>query len=50
MLKITREINQQFFKTIDLILSNLINFHSVEVVDRVSETQFQVGENINLIL
>ena len=27
------------------ILSNLNNFHSLEVVDRVSETQVQVGEN-----
>ena len=29
------------------ILSNLNNFHSLEVVDRVSETQLQVGENSN---
>ena len=27
------------------ILSNLNNFYSLEVVDRVSETQLQVGEN-----
>ena len=27
------------------ILSNLNNFHSLEVVDCVSETQFQVDEN-----
>ena len=27
--------------------SNLNNFHSLEVVDRVSETQLQVGENSN---
>ena len=27
------------------MLSNLNNFNSLEVVDRVSETQFQVGEN-----
>ena len=27
------------------ILSSCHNFHSLEVVDRVSETQFQVGEN-----
>ena len=26
-------------------LSNLNNFHPLEVVDRVSETQLQVGEN-----
>ena len=29
------------------IMSNLNNFHSLEVVDRVSETQLQVGENSN---
>ena len=29
------------------ILSNLNNFHSLEVVDRASETQLQVGENSN---
>ena len=28
-------------------LSNLNNFHSLEVVDRFSKTQFQVGENSN---
>ena len=32
-------------KKITSILSNLNNFHSIEVVDRVSETQLQVGEN-----
>ena len=26
-------------------LSNLNNFHPLEVVDRVTETQLQVGEN-----
>ena len=26
------------------------NFHSLEVVDRISETQLQVGENSNLII
>ena len=31
----------------NLHLSNLNNFHSLEVVDRVSETQLQVGENSN---
>ena len=30
------------------MLSNLNNFHSLEVVDRVSETQLQVGENSKL--
>ena len=29
------------------VSSGLINFHSLEVVDRVSETQHQVGENSN---
>ena len=29
------------------ILSILNNFHSLEVVDRVSETQLQVGENLD---
>ena len=28
-------------------LSNLCNFHSLEVVDRVSETQLQVSGNSN---
>ena len=32
------------------ILSNLNNFHSLEVVDRVSETQLQGGENSNWII
>ena len=45
MLKIKYDIYQQYLKTVDAILSNLNNFHSLEVVDRVSETQFQVGEN-----
>ena len=45
MLKIKYNINQQYLKTVESILSNLNNFHSLEVVDRVSETQFQVGEN-----
>ena len=29
---------------------NLNNFHSLEVVDRVSETQLQVGENSNSVI
>ena len=32
------------------MLSNLINFHSLEVVDRVSETQLQVGENFDCLI
>ena len=35
------------WKQLTSILSNLNNFHSLEVVDRVSETQLQVGENSN---
>ena len=36
MLKIKCDIDQQYLKTVD-ILSNLNNFHSLEVVDRGSE-------------
>ena len=32
------------WKQLTSILSNLNNFHSLEVVDRVSEKQLQVGE------
>ena len=42
MVKIKYEINEQYLKTVDLHPNN---FHSLEVVDRVSETQLQVGEN-----
>ena len=45
MLKIKCDIDQQYLKTVTFILSNRNNFHSLEVVDRVSETQLQVGEN-----
>ena len=34
-------------KELTSILSNLNDFQSLEVVDRVSETQLQVGENSN---
>ena len=37
---------QQDFKII-AILSNLNNFYSLEVVDRVSEAQLQVGQTFN---
>ena len=47
MLKIKCDTNQQDLKRVDLHVVNLNNFHSVEVVDRVSETQLQVGENSN---
>ena len=45
MVKINCDINQQDLKRIDLHFVNLNNFHSLEGVDRVSETQFQVGKN-----
>ena len=45
MLKIKCDINQENLKTVDLIFFNLKFFHSLEVVDRVSETKHQVGEN-----
>ena len=44
MLKIKYDSKQQDS------LSNPNNFHSLEVVDRVSETQLQVGENSNLMI
>ena len=45
MLKIKRDINnQQCFDIVDLNLSNLNNFHSLEVVNHGSETQLQVSE------
>ena len=51
MLKLKRDINQQAFWIVDLImLPHLNNFHSLEVVDRVSETQLQVSKNSNLII
>ena len=34
-------------KELTSILSSPNNFYSLEVVNRVSETQFQVGENSN---
>ena len=45
MLKMKCDTNQRYLKQLTSILSNLNNFHSLEVVDRVSETQLQVGEN-----
>ena len=45
MLKIKCDNNQQYLQTVDLHFSNLNNCHTLEVVDRVSETQLQVGEN-----
>ena len=44
MLKIKFDINQQVLKRVKTsTLSNQNTFHSLEVVDRVSETQLQVG-------
>ena len=37
-------------KELTSMLSNLNNFHALEVVDRVSEAQLQVGKNSNLII
>ena len=38
------------WKQLTSILSNLNDFHSLEVVDRVSETQLQVGENSDWLI
>ena len=38
------DINQQDFRNVDL---NMNNFHPLEAVDRVSETQLQVDKNSN---
>ena len=35
------------FEQLTSILPNLSDFYSIEAVDRVSETQLQVGENSN---
>ena len=45
MFEMKREINQQDFKIVYLHFVN--NFHSLEVVNRVSETQLQVSGNSN---
>ena len=45
MLKIKCHINEQYLKTADLHFVKSDHFHSFEVVDRVSETQLQMGEN-----
>ena len=44
---IKSDISQQGLHFFNVILSNLNNFHSLEAVVRVSETQLQVGENSN---
>ena len=45
MLKVKRDTNEQDFKIVKLYFVKPDNFHSLEVVDRVSETQLQVDEN-----
>ena len=47
MVKIKCDIISKIWKELTSILSNLNKFRSLEVVDRVSETQIQVGENSN---
>ena len=43
---------RKFFLTLNPLTAKLsnLNFHSLEVVDRVSETQLQVSENSTLII
>ena len=48
MLKIKLAIKQQDLKATS-ILSNLNIFHSLKILDRVSQTELQVGENSNLL-
>ena len=50
MLKIKCDINQQYLKTVDLHFVKSELFSLLEVVDRVSETQHQVGENSDRII
>ena len=46
MLNMKRDINQQDFKIVHIHFVKYMSiFHPFEVVDRVSETQLQVGEN-----
>ena len=42
---IKRDINQNISKSLTSILRNPNNFHTLEVVARVSETQLQVSAN-----
>ena len=46
MLKIKCDIIQQYLKTVAFHFVKSDDFYSLEVVDRVSETQLQVGENL----
>ena len=45
MLKIKCDITQRYLKIVDPHFVKSDYFHSLEVVNRVSETQLQVGEN-----
>ena len=46
MLKIKLgDTKQQDLNIVNIHFSNMNNFHSLEVVDRVSETQLRVGGN-----
>ena len=40
------------FKSLSMVVknTNVNNFHSLEVVGRGSETQLQVGENLNYLI
>ena len=49
-LKIKRDLNQQDLNNVNLHFSNLKYFYSLEVVDRVSETQLQVSGKFNKII
>ena len=46
-LTIAGSIISKISESFTFILPNLNNFHSFEVVNRVSETQLQVRENLN---
>ena len=40
-------VKHQDLQMFDVTLNNTSNFHPLEVVDRGSETQLQVGDNLN---
>ena len=40
-----RVFKHQYWQMLGVKLTNMSNFHPLEVVGRVSETQLQVGEN-----
>ena len=42
-----RVVTSIFVDVLALNSTNMTNFHPLEVVDRGSETQFQVGENLD---